>query len=104
MLVGSVEVVEVVVERLLAVFGSGVVETTVAEFATGTDMRGLTTTSTTVAERPAATVPREQLTVLVPEQDPCDGVAETNVVPAGRTSATVTLAAGLGPAFATTML
>jgi hypothetical protein len=103
MLIGTVEVVEVVVERLLAVFGSGVVETTVAVFATGTDMRGLTTTSTTVAERPAATVPREQLTVLVPEQNPCDGVAETNVVPAGRMSATVTPAAGLGPAFATTM-
>ena len=63
-------------------------------------------TSTTVAEPPAARVPREQLTVLVPEQDdPAgDGVAETNVVPAGRMSVTVTFAAGLGPAFVTVMV
>ena len=56
------EIVKDAVERLLDVFDSGVVETTVAVLTTGTDMRGLTTTSTTVAEPPAATVPREQLT------------------------------------------
>jgi hypothetical protein len=43
------------------------------------------------------------MTVLVPEQDdPAgEGAAETNVVPAGKMSPTVTFAAGLGPAFAT---
>ena len=57
-----------------------------------------------MAELPApleGIVPREQMTVLVPEQDdPAgDGAAETKVVPAGRMSPTITLAAGLGPAF-----
>jgi hypothetical protein len=54
-----------------------------------------------VAEPPTAIAPSEQLTVLVPEQDdPAgDGAAETKVVPAGRMSPTITLAAGLGPAF-----
>jgi hypothetical protein len=58
-----------------------------------------------VAEPPTARVPREQLTVVVPEQDdPAgDAAAETNVVPVGRTSPTTTLAAALGPAFATAM-
>jgi hypothetical protein len=49
-------------------------------------------------------VPREQTTALVKEQDPCVGVAETYVVPTGRMSVTVTLAAELGPAFATARL
>jgi hypothetical protein len=38
------------------------------------------------------------------EQDPCVGVAETNVVPGGRISVTVTAAAAMGPAFATAKL
>ena len=59
-----------------------------------------------MAELPApleGIVPREQMTVLVPEQDdPAgDGVAETYVVPAGRMSVTVTAAADMGPAFLT---
>src|ERR1017187_2446489 len=95
--------VELVVEVLFPVTGSGVVETTVAVLESGPDEFGLATTITTVAEPPLAMVPREQLTVLVPEQDPCDGVAETNVEPAGKTSFTVTPAAELGPAFATAM-
>jgi hypothetical protein len=85
-------------------FGSGVAEETKAVLTTGPNELGLRTTSTTVAEPLAAIVPREQMTVLVPEQDPCEGVDETNVVPAGRTSVTITLAAGLGPAFATVRL
>jgi hypothetical protein len=93
----------VTVEVLLARFESSVSVATVAVLATVPDVLGLLTTSTTVAEPPAARVPREQLTVLVPEQDdPAgDGVAETNVVPAARVSLTVTLAARLGPAFVT---
>ena len=92
-----------VVEVLLARFVSGVSEATVAVFATVPDEIGLLTTSVIVAEPPAARVPREQLTVLVPVQDdPAgEGAAETNVVPAGRISPTTTFAAGLGPAFVT---
>jgi hypothetical protein len=96
--------VTVYVEVLLARFESRVSEATVAVLATVPDVLGLLTTSVIVAEPRAARVPREQLTVLVPVQDPCDGVAETNVVPAGRMSPTTTFAAGLGPAFVTVML
>ena len=84
--------------------GSGVVETTVAVLESGPDEFGLVTTIAMVAEPPLAMVPSEQLTRPVPEQDPCDGVAETNAAPAGKTSLTVTPAAELGPAFATAML
>ena len=96
--------VTVDVEELLAGFGSVVAEETRAVFATGPSEPVLRTMSTTVAELLAAMVPREQMTVFVPEQEPTDGVAETNVVPAGRTSVTFTLTAGLGPAFATVRL
>jgi translation elongation factor EF-1beta len=94
----------VVVEKLLARFGSGVVEETVAVLTTVPVAFGLVTMSLTVAVPPAAIVPTGQLTVLVPEQDPCEGVADTNVVPAGRMSLTVTPAAGLGPAFVTVIV
>jgi hypothetical protein len=100
---GVVVTVAVAVEVLFAGFGSGVVEEAVAVLATVPDVLGLLTTSWTVATPLAGTVPREQLMVPVPVQDPCDDVAETNVVPAGRVSLTVTLAARLGPAFATAM-
>jgi hypothetical protein len=93
----------VAVEALLARFVSRVPEVTVAVLSNGPNEFGLTTTSTMVAEPPAAIVPKEQLTVLVPEHDdPAgEGAAETNVVPAGRMSPTITFAAGLGPAFVT---
>jgi hypothetical protein len=93
----------VAVEVLFARFESGVSEATVAVFATVPVELGLLTTSAIVAEPRAARAPREQLTVLVPEQDdPAgEGAAETDVVPAGRMSPTTTFAAGLGPAFAT---
>jgi hypothetical protein len=99
-LAGAVTV-EVVVEVLLVRFGSVVVEETVAVLETVPAELGLTTTSVIVAEPPEAIVPREQVTVPVPEQDPTDGVTDTNVVPAGRLSVTVTPAAELGPALAT---
>jgi hypothetical protein len=96
----------VAVEVLLARFESRVSVATVAVLTTVPDVLGLLTTSAMVAEPPAARVPREQPTVLVPEQDdPAgDGVAETKVVPAGRMSPTITFAAGLGPAFVTVMV
>jgi hypothetical protein len=94
--------VTVYVEVLLARLESGVSEATVAVFATVPVELGLLTTSAIVAEPRAARAPREQLTVLVPEQDdPAGGVAETKVTPAGKMSPTTTFAAGLGPAFVT---
>ena len=106
---GAAVTVKVVVEVLLPVFG---VEETVAAFVTVGGLGGvlgLLTTSTTVATPLASTVPREQLTVLVllvkEQDDPAgDGVAETYVVPVGRTSVTVTFVARLGPVFVTAML
>jgi len=102
-ILGAAVTVTVAVEVLLARFESRVSVATVAVLATVPDVLGLLTTSWTVATPLAGTAPREQLTVLVPEQDdPAgDGVAETNVVPAGRTSPTIAFAAGLGPAFVT---
>jgi hypothetical protein len=92
------------VEVLFAVFGSGVVETTVAVLAIVPDALGLRTTNAIVAEPPLAIVPSEQMTALLKVQDPCDGDAETNVVPAGKMSVTVTPAAEMGPAFVTAMV
>jgi len=105
-MLGGTVTVTVAVEALLARFVSRVSDATVAVLTTVPDEFGLTTTSTMVAEPPTARVPREQLTVLVPEQDDPAGeaAAETNVVPAGRLSPTITLAAGLGPAFVTVMV
>jgi len=98
-MLGAAVTVTVAVEVLLARFESRVSVATVAVLTTVPDVLGLLTTSTMVAEPPAARVPREQPTVLVPEQDdPAgDGVAETNVVPAGRTSPTTAFAAGWDP-------
>jgi hypothetical protein len=75
---------------------------TVAVLETGPTELGLVTTSVIVAELGEAMLPREQVTVLVPEQDPTVGVADTNVVPAGRMSVAVTPDAVVRPAaFAT---
>jgi hypothetical protein len=95
--------VMVYVEVLFARFESRVSEATVAVFATVPAELGPLTTSVIAAEPRAAIMPREQLTVLVPEQVPVDGVAETNVVPAGRMSPAITFTAGLGPKFVTVM-
>jgi hypothetical protein len=93
------------VERLLAVFGSGVVETIVAVLSNDPVELGIVTTSVIVAELAeplAGIVPREQVTVPTLEEQ--GDVAETNVVPAGKMSVTVTPAAALGPVFLTTMV
>ena len=61
-------------------------------------LAGTETTIETVAELfPAASVPRLQLTVVVPVQVPCDAVADTNVTPAGSVSVTVTFVAAVFP-------
>jgi hypothetical protein len=62
------------------------------------------TTRVMVAEPLLASVPRAQVTVVVPLQVPTDGVAETNVVPEGRVSLTLARVAALGPAFETVMV
>src|SRR5262245_45979030 len=46
---------------------------------------------------PAVSVPRLQVTVAVPVQVPCDGVEDTNVVPAGSVSVTDTSVACVLP-------
>jgi hypothetical protein len=97
---GGVVTVTVHVEVLSTVFRSGVVETTVAVLTIGPAEFGLATVIVTVAEPLLAIVPREQLTAPVKEQGPCGDAADTNVVPAGRMSVTVTPAAAMGPAFA----
>ena len=59
---------------------------------------GTDTVIETVAElAPAASAPRLQLTVVVPEHVPCDAEEDTNVVPVGSVSVTVTLLAAVFP-------
>src|SRR4051794_26997936 len=57
----------------------------------------------TVALAPLLSVPRAQVTVVVPLHEPCVVVAETYVVPAGNVSLTTTFVAAIGPLFVTVM-
>ena len=84
-----------------AAFASGFADVTVAVFETGPGVDGSVTTSEIVALAPLAIVPRLHVTVDVPLHDPWLGVAETNVVPVGIVSVTVTPVAGDGPALST---
>jgi hypothetical protein len=59
------------------------------------------TTMLTVAEAPPAIVPRLHVTVDVPAQFPCEGVAEMKVIPAGRVSVRITPLAVEGPLLVT---
>ena len=70
--------VVVVVALLLAVFGSVVVEVTVAVLLTGlvVEEESTRTTRVTLALALAATVPRLQERLVVPVQVPCEGMAE----------------------------
>ena len=45
--------------------------------------------------------PRLQVTVVVPLHEPCVGVAEVNLTPAGKSSVSVTFEAGEGPLLVT---
>jgi hypothetical protein len=92
--------VTVVVELLFAGFGSTADVVTEAVFEITVPCArpfAVCTVRVTVAVPLPANVPREHVTVVVPLQLPCDGVAETNVTPEGRTSVTETFAALLGP-------
>ena len=57
-----------------------------------------------MAELPLARLPKLQMTVVAPEHDPCVGLAEMKVAPAGSVSVNVEFMAGDGPVFATTIL
>jgi len=58
----------------------------------------------TVALAPAASPPSWQVTSGLPEHVPCVAELETNVIPAGTGSASVTPLAALGPLFVTTIV
>jgi hypothetical protein len=62
------------------------------------------TVSVMVAEPPAMSVPRLQLTVAPAVQVPCDGVADTNDVLAGSGSETETVLASDGPLLVTVIV
>ena len=84
--------------ELSEAFGSKASEVSLAVLVIAPSFCGRTLTST-VAPWPFAIVPSAQVTVpLDCEQLPCEGVAESNVTPAGRLSVTCTLAALEGPA------
>src|SRR3989442_15271984 len=57
-----------------------------------------------VAELPVARLPKLHVRVVVPEHEPCVGLAETNVTPAGRGSVKIAFVAGDGPMLVTTIL
>ena len=75
---------------LLLTLGSVVAAATVAVFETMPAVLGAVTTISIVADTPLGKMPSLHVTVLVPEQVPELGVAETNVTPAGKVSVTVT--------------
>src|SRR5207248_1436062 len=62
------------------------------------------TVTVTLADPPFASVPRLQLTVVVPVHDPCDAAADASEVPAGIGSVTVVFGASDGPMFETPMV
>ena len=93
--------VTVAVLLLFARFVSVFVIATVAVFETDPPATGSVTFNAIVAEAPAASVPSVQVTVVVPVQVPCEGVAEPNVAPGGSTSVTTALDPMPGPALVT---
>jgi hypothetical protein len=86
------------VPLLLLEFGSLVNAATEAVFVSvfGASFSTVTTILT-VALAPLGRIPRSHLTVLVPEQLPMLGVAETNVTPDGKRSVTDTPLVVAGP-------
>src|SRR6266498_668345 len=99
---GVVSLVVSAVALLLAVLGSIVAAETVALLVIVPVVASATlTTIVMAAEAPALIVPRAKLRVVVPENVPCDVVAEAKVVPAGMGSVTTTDVAASGPLFTT---
>jgi len=94
----------VVIAELFALFGSAVVLETVAVLTTEAGVAGAVTMRVTVAELPLDRLSRLQTTVDVPEQLPWLGVAETNVVPPGSVSETLTPFAVAAPPLVTVIV
>src|SRR5712664_797751 len=88
---------------LLAVLVSCSFATVVAVFVS-VPCTSAVVTSVIVTEEPTAMLPSWQLTRAPPVQVPCELATETNVVPAGTGSATVTPVAPFGPLFVTTIV
>ncbi len=95
----ALTVVDAVAE-LFAAFGSLSVAATLAVLEMVPGWTG-TTFTVTVAVAPLLTVPRLQVTVAVPEQEPWLGTAEVNMTVAGSGSVTMTFVAFDGPALPT---
>lgn len=57
-----------------------------------------------IAEPPFARLPKLHVMVVVPEQEPCVGLAEMKVTPGGSVSVNTALVAGDGPLLVTTIL
>src|SRR5215212_5518847 len=89
---------------LFAGFDSLFAAVTVAVFVNVPCVLGSFTTSVIVACAAIFIAPRVQMTVDVPAQLPCVGVAETKLVPAGIVSVTTTFAAIVGPLFVTAIV
>lgn len=95
-------IIAVSVAVLLPVFGSLVVDDTVAVLVIGWATVGVTTI-VIVAAAPLAMVPSAHWTTPLssPPQLPCEGVTDPNVTLVGNTSLTTTESAASGPALAT---
>ena len=96
----------IVTEAVLFVrFGSGVALDTVAVFVLGpTAELPVRATTVTTALLPELRLPRLQVTGPAPEQVPSLGIAESNVMPAGIASTSVTAVAVEGPRFVTVIV
>src|SRR5712691_8099223 len=88
---------------LLAVFVSCSFATVVA-VSVSVPVAPAVVTSVIVTDVPTAMLPSWQLTAAPPVQVPCEVATETNVVPAGTGSATVTPVAPFGPLLVTTIV
>ena len=81
--------------------GSAVVASTVAVFESAPSVV-VVTTIVTAASPPSARIPSRHVTVPpASEHEPCDGVAETKLTPAGSASTTSTPWASDGPSLCT---
>src|SRR5687767_645009 len=96
--VDGVTAIAAVEPELFAGVGSDSAAATVAALVTVPPVALTFATRVTVALAPTASEPIEHVTVVVPEQVPCDGVALTKLRPAGSTSVITTVVATDGPA------
>ena len=92
--------VVVAVAELFELLGSVASPETEAVFVTVPAWSAVTVI-VTVACAPEASAPRLQVSVVVPEQAPCDAFAAAKLTLAGSGSVTVTPVAVLGPLFLT---